>query len=187
MHDKREEIMTAARTAAQAHGYHGLNFRDLAAATGVKSASVHYHFPTKADLGAALARRYREEAEETFAAISAAAADPSKRLRQYAAVFRRALENENRMCMCGFMAAETDDLPDAVKAEVKAFGDANVAWLAGVLAAAHPGRSAKANRGHALAVFAAISGAQLIARSRGDVAAYDSIIAAYRASGLIPS
>lgn len=186
MQDKREEIMTAAREAAQAHGYNGLNFRTLAAATGVKSASVHYHFPTKADLGAELARRYREEAAATLAEISAATADPARRLRQYAGVFRRALENQNRMCMCGLMAAEIDDLPDAVKTEVKAFGDANIAWLAGVLGAAHPGRSAKANKQHALAVFAAISGAQLIARSRGDASVYDAIVNAYRASGLIP-
>jgi TetR/AcrR family transcriptional repressor of nem operon len=42
-------------------------------------------------------------------------------------VFRKALENENRMCMCGFMAAECDDLPEAVKAEVQTFADVHVA------------------------------------------------------------
>jgi TetR/AcrR family transcriptional repressor of nem operon len=62
MQDTRETIMTLARATAQAHGYNGLSFRELAKAVGVKSASVHYHFPTKGDLGAALARRYREEA-----------------------------------------------------------------------------------------------------------------------------
>ncbi|WP_375203886.1 TetR/AcrR family transcriptional regulator [Hyphococcus sp.] len=187
MHDKREEILTVARAAAQAHGYNGLNFRELAKAVGVKSASVHYHFPTKADLGAELARRYREEAEATLESISASSADPARRLRNYVGVFRLALENNNRMCMCGLMAAEVDDLPDAVKAEVKLFGDVNAAWLAKTLGEASEGRSSKANRRRALAVFAAVSGAQLIARGRGDVAVYDDIVNAYRASGLIPA
>ena len=33
------------------------------------------------------------------------------------------------MCLCSFMAAEYDDLPEPVKREVQAFADINVAWL----------------------------------------------------------
>ena len=40
------------------------------------------------------------------------------------------------MCLCSFMAAEYDDLPDAVKAEVQTFADVNVAWHARMLTAA---------------------------------------------------
>ncbi len=60
--DTRETIMRAARAAVQAHGYNALSFRELAKEVGIKSASVHYHFPTKGDLAAALARRYADEA-----------------------------------------------------------------------------------------------------------------------------
>jgi TetR/AcrR family transcriptional repressor of nem operon len=41
-------------------------------------------------------------------------------------------------------------------------------------------------RQRARAIFAAVSGAQLIAHSRGEVAVYEEIIATYRASGFIP-
>lgn len=41
---------------AEAHirevGYWGFSFRDLAANIGIKSASVHHHFPTKAGMTA---------------------------------------------------------------------------------------------------------------------------------------
>ena len=47
--------MTAARAMVQARGYNSLSFRELAKEIGIKSASVHYYFPTKGDLGAALA------------------------------------------------------------------------------------------------------------------------------------
>jgi TetR/AcrR family transcriptional regulator, transcriptional repressor for nem operon len=67
--DKREMIMAAARLTMQAGGYNRLSFRELAKKVGIRSASIHYHFPTKGDLGAALARRYTEDAalEELWA------------------------------------------------------------------------------------------------------------------------
>ena len=55
--------------------------------------------------------------------------DPAICLRKYTDLFRIALDN-NRMCLCGIMAAEYDALPEAVKVEVRAFADVNVAWLA---------------------------------------------------------
>jgi len=186
MADTRETIMAVARATVQAHGYGGLSFRELAKAVGVKSASIHYHFPTKADLGAALARRYREDAEAGLEEIRERSPDPAQALRRYANVFRRALENGNRMCMCGFMAAEHDDLPEAVKAEVRAFADVNVAWLAKVLSAADRTGDPETIESRALALFAAISGAQLTARSRDDVAVFDRIVDSYRAAGLMP-
>ena len=57
----KEAILAAARQTAQAHGYGGLNYRDLATEVGIKAASIHYHFPAKADLGAAVAKRYWED------------------------------------------------------------------------------------------------------------------------------
>ena len=53
----------------QAHGYSGLNFRHLAEVVGIKSASIHYHFPTKADLGAAVAKRYWEDTAAVLEAM----------------------------------------------------------------------------------------------------------------------
>jgi TetR/AcrR family transcriptional repressor of nem operon len=32
----------------------------------VKNPSIHYHFPTKGDLGAAIARRYTEDGRSCF-------------------------------------------------------------------------------------------------------------------------
>ena len=69
--DSREKILAAARQAAQAHGYGGLNFRDLAADVGIKAASIYHHFPSKADLGAAVARRYWEDTAAGLEAMSA--------------------------------------------------------------------------------------------------------------------
>jgi TetR/AcrR family transcriptional repressor of nem operon len=183
----RESILTAGRRAAQTHGYAGLNFRDLALEVGIKAASIHYYFPSKADLGAAVARRYWEDAKAGLEGMAADASNPIDALRSYPdAVFRRSLETGNRLCLCSFMSAEVDDLPDAVRTEVEAFADVNVAWLATTLVAAGVGTSDQAEA-RARAIFAAVSGAQLMARSRADLSLFDMLIETYRRSGLLPA
>ena len=185
--DTRDEILATAKAVAQAYGYNGLSFRELAKAVGVKSASIHYYFPTKGDLGAALARRYREEAMMLLDGYLAEHLDPASCLARYTGAFRMALERDNRMCLCGIMAAEYDDLPEAVKVEVTAFADDNITWLSKVLSLLDPSRPVEAVNQHASAIYAAVGGAQLTARGRGSISMYDSIVEAYRLNGLIPT
>jgi len=52
-----ERLMDLAEAHIRRAGYAGFSFRDLAAEIGIKSASVHHHFPTKATMAAAVARR----------------------------------------------------------------------------------------------------------------------------------
>lgn len=184
--DTKQAIMNAARTAVQARGYSGLSFRELAKEIGIKSASIHYHFPTKGDLGAALARRYTEDAVVAFDEFLDASRSPKVCIKNYTDVFRSALVNNNRMCLCGIMAVERDDLPNKVRTEVDRFTDVNVRWLIKVLSLEKSGASETAIQRRALAIFAAIEGAQLVARGRGDVALFDQTVEAYRAAGLLP-
>jgi TetR/AcrR family transcriptional repressor of nem operon len=184
--NSRENILAAARSAAQARGYGGLNFRELAEDVGIRAASMYHHFPSKADLGAAVAKRYWEDSANRLDALLADSSNPIQSLRDYPDTFRKPLESDNRMCMCSFMAAEYDDLPEAVKKEVQTFADVNVAWLAKVLIAAGV-VSPEKSEPRARAIFAAVAGAQLMARSRSDIALYDSLIDSYRAAGLLPA
>ena len=183
--NSKEAILAAARQSAQAHGYTGLNFRDLAAEVGIKAASIYHHFPSKADLGAAVAKRYWEDAAADLDALLTEASDPDQALRQYPLIFRRSLEDGNRLCLCSFMSAEFDDLPEPVRKEVQAFADVNVAWLSKVLSTAGVVGPEKSDE-RARAIFAAVAGAQLIARSRSDISLFDALIEGYRVAGLLP-
>jgi len=184
--DMREAVMSAARATVQSHGYNALSFRELAKEVGIKSASVHYHFPTKGDLGAALARRYTEEGAAYLAELLARSEDVTWCMDKYTEIFRSALANDNRMCLCGIMSAELDDLPTEVRTEVDKFAAMNVGWLAKVLSRAKPSATDQDLQEHAMAIFAAIEGAQLVARGCRDIGIYDRTIRAYRATGLVP-
>jgi TetR/AcrR family transcriptional repressor of nem operon len=182
----REAILAAAKTAAQVHGYSGINFRSIGDAVGIKNASIYYHFASKADLGAAVAKRYWQDTASVLESIRQSDADPYRCLERYPSIFRTSLEDGNRLCLSSFMAAEYEDLPDEVKEEVKAFADINVAWLTQVLVDAGLGDTNDCGR-HAKAIYTAVAGAQLIARTRLDIGVFDDLILSYQETGLIPT
>lgn len=180
----REAILKAAKTAAQTHGYNGINFRSIGEVVGIKNASIYYHFPSKAELGAAVAERYWQDAAKVLDNIRAANPEPERCLELYPSIFRSSLENGNRLCLVSFMAAEYEDLPDAVKDQVKAFAHINIDWLTQVLTLAGSA-SEEHCKSRARAIYAAVAGAQLVARSRGDIALFDELIGSYQSAGLI--
>jgi TetR/AcrR family transcriptional regulator, transcriptional repressor for nem operon len=182
--DTKDRIIAQARLTVQDRGYSGLTFRELAKDVGIKSASIHYYFASKGELGGALANRYTSDFSEYLDGLVESGLDPQTCLARYTDVFGNTLRNDNRMCLAGIMAAEHKELPEEVRAEVVKFGTMNVAWIARVLALESNG-DANAHERRARAIFAAVEGAQLVARSRGDVTVYDEIVLTYRESGLI--
>jgi TetR/AcrR family transcriptional regulator, transcriptional repressor for nem operon len=184
---KAASILDAAELMIQAIGYNGLSFRDLAAAVGIKSASVHYHFPSKSHLGAAVARRYTDRLIQHLEQLDARVGDPNGTLAGYIAVFRTTLEQDGRMCLCGILAAETDAIPTEVQAEVRRFVDLNVRWISSAIERTTGARlTSEAVNDQAKAIFAALEGAMLVARGTGNVTTYDVIVAEFVRSGLIP-
>jgi TetR/AcrR family transcriptional repressor of nem operon len=184
--DVREAILVAAREAAMAYGYGGINFRDLAEAVGIKAASINYYFANKAILGEAVARRYWEDIARDLETLSTSTKSPMEALRQYPGIFRLSLERNNRMCLSSFMATEYDALPEQVLKEVQAFADVNTAWLREQLVAAKLVKP-KESETRARAIYAAVAGAQIIARSRSDISLFDSLIRSYQEAGLLPN
>ncbi len=110
--------MDAAEERIRQAGYSGFSFREVAADIGVKSSSVHYHFPTKEKLAAAVARRYTDRFVEAVDRQLDAGDDIVKAWRK---VFRDALYRDGRMCLCGALGATSHDLATEVRDEVKRF------------------------------------------------------------------
>src|SRR5258708_32569456 len=78
--DTRERIMSVARLMGQAHGYNALSFREIGKEVGVSSARIHHHFPTKGDLGAALAQRYTDAGSAAPAKLLSTTNDTATRM-----------------------------------------------------------------------------------------------------------
>lgn len=143
-------------------GYDRFSFRDLAADVGIRSASVHYHFPTKAALVAALTARF---AQRFLAGLADAPTCPA-RVAAYRAAFRAAMAQDGAMCLCGVLGATAPVLPASVAEDAATFLQAVAEDLTAALA------DAPDPRGRALAVVAKLEGAMLLARALGDVAVF---------------
>ena len=134
-------------------------------------ASLHYHFPTKADLGLRLIARYHDEFLAALAAIDADGAEPGQKLRQYGQLYAEVLRRQS-MCLCGMLAADYATLPKPMRQAVLGFFDANERWLSKVLEEGRAGRSLRFDGPapeRARMILAALEGAMLVARSYGDV------------------
>jgi TetR/AcrR family transcriptional repressor of nem operon len=184
---KAEEILNSAERLARRRGYNGFSFRDLAEEVGIKSASVHYHFPTKANLGAAVAQRYTERFIAGLGDPDDPGAGPRALLERYVDAFRRALVRDRQMCLCGMLGAEVESLPPEVASEVRTFFELNVEWLAAVLSRRAggapgngvpedgvPGDRTMAER-QALTILAMLEGALVVARTMRRDEVFDRI------------
>ncbi len=112
-------------------GYNGFSFRDVAAEVGIKSASIHYHFQTKAELAEAAAREYREWCSRSLNDLSSP--DATGMLYAYGDLFVAMLEDQGRVCLGGVLASDVPTLPSQVKAEVERFFESHHAWVSAVL------------------------------------------------------
>lgn len=164
-----EKILDSAEERICRFGYNGVSFRDIAADVGIKSASVHYFFPTKPALAAAVARRYTERCLAELGDPALLQGRPVEAIGRLAALFRRTLAEKKRMCLFGMLAAEVGGLPPEVGAEARFFFVQVIDWLRLAVGGA-AGREMNAE-----AILAAFEGAMLLARSMDEPALLDKI------------
>ena len=168
-----DQIIDCAQELVQARGYNAFSFRDLAQRVGIKSASVHYYFPTKGDLAEALVVRYRAQFGAQLRRISESGGDETARLRAYSELIYRSFASNNLICLCGMLATDAASLPPQAQREVRGFFEDNESWLGQLL---ESGREAGAfafegdANARAASMFAAIQGAMISAYTFGDAA-----------------
>ena len=176
--DTRRELLDLAETLVRTRGYNGFSYRDLAEQIGIKTASIHYHFPTKGDLGEALIENEREVFARNLAQLDAAEKDPRRRLERFIQLFQATtIGCDNRMCLGAMLAVEQETLPDAVGQAVRRLFADNEDWLAKLL---EEGRKKRQFRfkGSADAaarfLFSSLEGALLTARAFHDTGRFEA-------------
>ncbi|MEM7426623.1 MAG: TetR/AcrR family transcriptional regulator [Pseudomonadota bacterium] len=172
MTDTRTQLLDAAEHSMRKRGYHAVSFRDLADELGIKSASVHYHFRQKEDLGVALVQRYASHVLAALELKASGADSPAARFSAFKEVYRDALVTSDEICLCGMLGAEALGLPDVVAAEVRRFFEANVTWLMEAQSDTTPEDE---RRQRALHIVAALQGAMMLASTLGDFGVFDEI------------
>jgi TetR/AcrR family transcriptional regulator, transcriptional repressor for nem operon len=169
--DTPTAILDTAERLVQQRGFNGFSYADVAAELGVTKAGLHYHFAGKAELGEALMNRYARRFGEALAAIDAGDQPAPEKLEAYADLYAGVL-NDERMCLCGMLAAEYRTLPARMQTVVLRFFDENERWLEQVL---EDGRRAGtislagSARDAARLIVSSLEGAMLVARPYADI------------------
>jgi TetR/AcrR family transcriptional repressor of nem operon len=128
----RSRILDVGERLVQVRGFNGFSYADIATELSVTKASLHYHFPSKSELGEALIARYAERFAHALAAIDANLTLAPAKLSAYANLYAEVLSQE-RMCLCGMLTAEYQTLPGPIRDAVVVFLNDNEAWLTLVL------------------------------------------------------
>lgn len=168
----RHRILATAEMLLLTWGYQGFSYHHVAERLGMRPATVHYHFPTKADLGLALLQRYRERFRWWAWRLREQKASPEACLEHFITLERRLLERD-RVCPLSVVCVEMRGVSDAIRAETqRLFEDARL-WLETVL---ESGRRSGAftfegcARTRALGVLAVLQGALQLGRLVGEEA-----------------
>jgi TetR/AcrR family transcriptional regulator, transcriptional repressor for nem operon len=171
-----ERILDIAERLVQTRGFNNFSYADIARELGITTASLHYHFPSKAELGQALITRYAERFGEALDRIDREVPDARAKLEAYASLYAGVLEGK-RMCMCGVLAAEYQTLPNPMRRAVVSFFDDNQRWLAGVLDQGQMEKTLAFSESAdevAQSILSTLEGAMLVARPYGDLSKFDT-------------
>lgn len=176
---KAEEIIKRSNELLARGGYDSFSYADIAELVQVRKASIHHHFPTKADLVKVTVARHCEAIRQGLRSMDESIPDPLVRLETYCRWWASCIQaSAPPICICALLAAELPSIPAEVADLVQEHFRELSAWLTAVI---EEGRSTgrigvtvePASEG--LAFMASIHGAMLAARALGDPGVFSQI------------
>jgi len=173
------QIVDEARNLIMTRGYNGFSYADIAAAIGIRKASIHHHFPGKSDLAQAVVEHSRMLIRAQVDQLAAAEPDAREQLNAYSAYWERCiLDNSAPFCVAAMLAAELPSLPEDLAGAVRMHFAELTSWLSQLLALGVRQGSVSLVRSpadEADAFLSAIYGAMLSARAFGDPTRFAAI------------
>ncbi|BBA38161.1 MULTISPECIES: TetR/AcrR family transcriptional regulator [Burkholderia] len=172
-------ILEAGRQLIMRRGYSGFSYADIADAIDIRKASIHHHFPTKADLAVAVLQQSQANFDADMSLLDASGADALVQMRAYIGYWERCIADDSApFCVAGMLGAELPALPDDVARAVRAHFDDLAAWLVRVLEAGvkdgvvQPGISVQTE---AATFVSLVYGAMLAARAYGNAGMFKDV------------
>ena len=128
-----DRILEVAKRLIQTAGYANFSYADISRKLNITTASIHYHFPTKSDLGRAVISRYRDEMRLRLQRIREERTQLSERFDAYVELYVELVDDDYLLCPGAMLAAETRSLPIEIQDEVKGFFRDHEDWLLEVI------------------------------------------------------
>ena len=175
---KSDQILDVAETLVRQYGYNRFSYSQIAKQLDISKSSMHHYYPTKADLGLAMINRFNSSVIQLMNYLHASEHDPAERLKKYFNVYLQSL-SENKMCLCGMMAAEHESLSSQMQAAINAFFLEHIDWLEVVLREGRfSGRFEFQGepRRHAQMIHSCMQGGLMVAKAKQSSANLESLV-----------
>lgn len=131
MSNTREQIIQLADQLIRDKGYNAFSFYDISRSVGIKTASVHYHFPAKSNLGTAVIEEHIHSLEQVRAELKNRS--PLEKLDKFLSIYT-AVRHKNQVCLVGALATDYYTLDETVQERLKTFAASMLDWVSGFLA-----------------------------------------------------
>jgi len=165
----RKRILDAAAELFQRRGFSGFSYQHIAAQLGVRNAAIHYHFPSKADLGVALLGRYRDSFRWWTEQVERQGLSSAQKVAGFLELESRYCL-EGKVCPLGVVCVEFENVTEAVRAEAAGLASDLETWLVAVLEEGRRSQELQvegASRPAAVVILAQLQGGLQLARLRG--------------------
>jgi len=182
--DTKTALLNSAENAARRLGFDGFSYADLAEDVGIRKASIHHHFPSKAKLSLALMRRYHDNFREVCTKINAQFETGGARLAGLIKQYKSGSDDGKQLCLCASFSASRDSLPPDVVQQISLFRAMVVEWMTRAFEKGQDDGSIAGVTNPALEAASTMSlleGAQLAARTEENPFLFDNAIALLKA------
>ena len=167
--DTATALLDTAQRLVQERGYNAFSYKDLAEVVGIRTASIHYHFPSKTHLGVAMMERYTSELNQGLSAIDQDNSTSREKLEVFMGLYSKT-EASGAICLCGSLASDRETLPGELQEAITGYLERSEAWLSAML-------SNGAKRGEfklpgdaadlAASLLSSLQGGLILSRARG--------------------
>ncbi len=168
--NSKRTILNLAESLLQDKGFNGFSYAHIAAELGVKNAAIHYHFPSKEDLGRAVIQRYRDRFKLWINNTRVKDLSPQEKLDWFFSIYTDMRSDKGKVCLVGSMEAEFNSIPEGLQAEVEGVHKELLKWLEATLSEGREAGVFKFNgepANKAALILSSVQGALQMARALG--------------------
>ena len=167
-----DRILHTAHTLISDRGYSAFSYADISDTVHISKASIHHHFPTKANLVVSVLKAHRDRFLQSTQTLTEKVDDPLARLQAYVNHWEGCIrDNKRPFCIAALLAAELPSLPEEVRFEVQQHFLELSGWIRKTLEDGVKRRSLKLQgtaEDEAQTFMALVHGAMLSARALGN-------------------
>ncbi len=132
MSDTKTEIIRIATSLVLEKGFNAFSYADISKALNIKNAAVHYHFPSKDDLGIAIMKAQQEGLKGLIQGLRNRQASEVEQINVLFDIYV-GLFGQKQICALGAMGSDIQTLSPDIQIEVKKDYEQVIDWLMEIL------------------------------------------------------